>query len=243
MAIFDDDFLLNLPTDSLDAVYALLDRLDSVLVKISAGQAISDSDYEQLFEAYGLFIAFCESRDIQTSNLAMEDDLIRNVINLKNYISSLRREYAGKLRTRLENALTPDALQKGRDRFAALTGSLFCYTFEEADINAIQANLNELRDLISNASDLTEGHRRRLLKRIEQLQRELHKKVSDLDRFWGLVGDTGVVIRKLANDPKKVEKTLEIIRLITAIIWKTQTLAHGLPDSPPPVPMLPHSNL
>jgi hypothetical protein len=50
--------------------------------------------------------------------------------------------------------------------------------------------INELRDELSKESELDEAHKQRLLKRLEALQKELHKKVSDLDHFCGLLGDS-----------------------------------------------------
>lgn len=91
----------------------------------------------------------------------------------------------------------------------------------------MQVLLNQLRTLIADAKDLEEEHQQRLLRRLEKLQSEIHKKVSDVDRFWGLIGDAGVVLGKLGKDAKPI---VDRIREITEIVWQTQSRAEELPS-------------
>jgi len=84
-----------------------------------------------------------------------------------------------------------------------------------------------MRDLIAESSLFEEKHKRRLLKRLEQLQGELHKRQSDLDHFWGLLGDAGVALGKFGKEAKPfVDRVTEI----TNIIWRTQSKAEELPS-------------
>lgn len=82
--------------------------------------------------------------------------------------------------------------------------------------------------MINNAKGLEDDHKRRLLKRLEKLQSELHKRISDLDRFWGLIGDAGVMLRKLGNDAKPI---VDRITELANIIWRAQSRAEGLPEA------------
>ena len=105
------------------------------------------------------------------------------------------------------------------NRYDKLHENEFIYEFSEESIARIQTLVNELRDKI-NASNLFEDkHKQRLLKRLEKLQAEMHKKMSDVDRFWGLIGDAGVVTGKFGEDAKPfVDRIVEI----SQIVWKTQ---------------------
>ena len=108
--------------------------------------------------------------------------------------------------------------------------SLFHCEFSEGDFKNIQKLLNQLRTLISKSKDLEENHKYRLLKRLEKLQSELHKKVSDLDRFWGFFIDASIVIGQMGENAKPM---IEVIRKIVKIIWPTQTRAYELPSDLP----------
>lgn len=103
----------------------------------------------------------------------------------------------------------------------------FAYEFSKSDLDRVQVLINEIRTHISESQSLEENHRLRLLKRLEKLQSELHKRVSDLDRFWGLVGDAGVVLKKLGKDAKPI---VDRVREIAEITWKTQAKSENLPS-------------
>jgi hypothetical protein len=114
-----------------------------------------------------------------------------------------------------------------RTRFRNSLGSGFAFEFSQGDFDRVQELLNQLRALISAAASFDEEHRQRLLRRLEKLQSELHKKISDLDRLWGLIGDAGVVLGKLGNDAKPI---VDRIREITEIVWQTQSRTEELPS-------------
>ena len=70
-------------------------------------------------------------------------------------------------------------------------------------------------------------HKERLLKKLEALQQELHKKVSSLDKLWGLIGEAGVALGKFGKDAKPF---VDRIREIAQITWRTQARAEELPS-------------
>lgn len=103
----------------------------------------------------------------------------------------------------------------------------FKYEFSQGDLEKVQALINELRQEVGTSTNLEDGHKARLLKRLEALQSELHKKISDLDKFWGLIGDASVVMAKIGNDAKPI---VDRVREIADIVWRTQTRAEELPS-------------
>ena len=113
----------------------------------------------------------------------------------------------------------------------------FCYEFSQGDLERVQALINQLRELVASCGELEQEHRQRLLSRLESLQSELHKKLSDLDRFWGLIGDASVVLAKIGNNAKPI---VDRVREITDIIWQTQSRTEELPSGTKP-PLLEHS--
>ncbi|MEQ9943296.1 hypothetical protein ABRP58_14800 [Pectobacterium aroidearum] len=104
----------------------------------------------------------------------------------------------------------------------------FFYEFTDGDLKRIRLIINELRECISDSELFEDNHRSRLLKRLEALQSEMHKKMGDIDRIWGLVGDAGVVIGKFGKDAKPF---VDRIKELSQIAWKTQARAEELPSS------------
>ena len=71
-------------------------------------------------------------------------------------------------------------------------------------------------------------HKSRVLHKLEMLQRELHRRMSSLDRLWGLIGEAGVVLGKLGTDAKPF---VDRVREIAEITWAAQARAEELPSS------------
>jgi hypothetical protein len=115
-------------------------------------------------------------------------------------------------------------------KYQAKFGNVFAYEFSEGDLEKIQSLINDLRQSISVSDLFEDEHKRRLLARLEKIQAELHKKMADLDRFWGLVGDAGVVIGKFGRDAKPF---VDRIKEISDIVWRTQSRAEELPSDSP----------
>ena len=113
-----------------------------------------------------------------------------------------------------------------RQKYSNLLSKRPAYEFTEGDIEQIQEHVNQLRKLLQAATDLDEGHRARMLKRLEAFQAELHKKMSDLSKFFGFMGDMGVAMRKLGQDAKPiVDRYEQIIRAG----WQAEARSAGLP--------------
>lgn len=116
-------------------------------------------------------------------------------------------------------------MENHKEKYLIHFGQSFAYEFPEEGLDRIQILINELRDLISDSNTIDENHKLRLLKRLENLQLELHKRVSNLDRFWGFVGDAGVVLGKFGNDVKPI---VDRIREMLGIVWRTQAKSEEL---------------
>lgn len=104
----------------------------------------------------------------------------------------------------------------------------FYFEFSDGDLKRIQQIINELRTQVTDSDLFDADHKRRLLRRLEALQSEIHKKMSDVDRIWGLVGDAGIALGKFGRDAKPI---VDRIRELTQIAWRTQARTEELPSS------------
>jgi hypothetical protein len=153
-----------------------------------------------------------------------------NADNLKGFI-----QYVAFVREAIQSLIDDEIGSNKRNQFLSAIDNKkkildkgFFYEFTDGDLKRIQQIINELRDKISESSLFEEDHRRRLLRRLESLQSEVHKKMSDIDRIWGLVGDAGVAIGKFGKDAKPF---VDRIKELSQIAWKTQARAEQLPSS------------
>ncbi|WP_051604070.1 hypothetical protein [Methylobacter tundripaludum] len=219
--LFTDEFVDSLKDDPIKGSLEIF----KVAAELQNKTIWNELDHEKLIEVCALLTELIESElliaDLEyfelTGNIHQDCTTMRDFMNR---LHLLCREQA-----------TSIAFQSKRSKFKATLGTSFCYEFSQGDMNRVQLLVNQIRDLISSSENLEADHQRRLLMRLEKLQSELHKRMPDLDRFWGLIGDAGVVLGKLGTDAKPV---VDRVKEIADIVWQTQSRAEELPSGTNP---------
>lgn len=223
--LFDEAFIQSVSDEPISGIVKIIDLVRSHLDL--DGQGWTQEDFDVLLEGYGLVLTVIENFGIEISinTLELSGELQNDTSQLNEFMVDIRKEFqvqASKLR-----------LSYIKNHFSGTLGRAFAYEFSKGDLDRIQLLINELRDQIAKSPLIEADHKRRLIKRLETLQKELHKRMSDVDRFWGLVGDAGVVLGKLGKDAKPI---VDRIREIADIVWRTQARSEELPsDSPTPL--------
>ena len=213
---YDDEFVLSLPEDAEQAILIVLNK---ILAAETQTRTIPD-----VLEARDLLLVLTEQRLIGSEMNVYHDALQTD--NPEKIFDAIMM-----FRSKLLQKKTEETTAKRKNRFVVLLGMSFGYSLSEADLTRIQILVNELRDLITANERFEEDHKRRVLERLETLQRELHRRISNLDRFYGLIGDAGVLLGKFGHDAKPfVDRIGEIVQ----IVWRSQANAEQLPASAKP---------
>lgn len=201
------------------------DIIDKVHAALDTGQGWSDSDYSVMLEFFAFTLELRASKVIE---IPFPNFSISGLVDQD---SSRIFEYLGALKKHIGGLKTQATLERLRENMRLGLGTQFAYEFTDGDLKRVNELVSELRELIAASSVLPPDHRDRLLKRLERFQSELHKRMGDLDKFFGLVGDFGVVLYKFGNDLKPM---VDRAREIVAIGWRTQSAAEQLPSNLPP---------
>lgn len=198
-----------------------------ILERLEDAREWSTDDYDILLEGYALISSLEQGGKLA---LGTFDPVIgRDAGDSCNNIYAFLRD----VRAELVEQANAHKLESLKAYFANTIVHGFHYEFTDGDIKRVQQLLNELRDLIAENSEIEPDHKRRLLKRLEQMQSELHKEVSDLDRYYGLAIEAGVLMKKLGENAKPI---VDRIKEVTNISWITQARAENLPSgSEPPL--------
>lgn len=205
--LYEDDFVISLPSDVDEAMQKVL---NVILTRTPT--------FEEAYETRDLILTLAEAHGKFSFSLSMD--------NQATLLEEFRELY-DKISFRLQERRSIEH----KNRFAALVGARFHYELSEADVQRIQQLLNELRDMISGSSSFVEDHKQRILRRLERLQGEIHKRLADLDKFYGIIGDAGVLLGKFGRDAKPFT---DRIREIVEIVWRAQANAEQLPTSARP---------
>ncbi len=229
---------MNLPNDLIEfatsePLAGVLRIIEHVQHSMSVDTQGFDSDDQSL-----LLEAFALVSSLSAANLISVDVYEPEVSGNTNSVCTVILQYFNAIQSDLETQATALKLESLKRKFTAVITGGFGYEFTDGDIKRVQALINELRELLAADSSLDENHKKRLLLRLEALQKELHKKISNLNSFYSLLGDAGVVLGKLGTDAKPF---IDRIREIVQIGWKAQARAEELPSSAEN-PMLGHDD-
>ena len=226
--LFDEDFIISIDSNPVGAIVDACNITFQRLDEIGEHQGWDNNDQEFLLEASALIETIIDSNQLH-SNYELPLELPGDVQSVCNALN----QYIRNVNSEFQSRATELKLESYKNRYKTALKSTFAYEFSQGDLDRVQHLINELRNHISEITNLEPDHKRRLLQRLESLQSELHKRVSDLDRFWGMVGDAGVVLGKLGEDAKPI---VDRVKEISEIIWRTQARTEELPsDSPSPL--------
>jgi hypothetical protein len=224
--MFDDEFIDNLPDNPEDAAYRMCEKFREVDSSISSDKEIDC--YSEYYEAFGAMEEFIKMVGISIEIPLLAVDKKQNILIIRQFYRVIFQE----LETRALNLKVTNT----RDKFKLRFGSVFLYQFSDGDLKRIQELINELRNLSTDSEIFDARHKERILKKLESLQMELHKKMSSLDKLWGLIGEAGVALGKFGKDAKPF---VDRVREIAQITWRTQARAEELPSGTT-LPLLSH---
>lgn len=220
--LVSEEALAAAKTDPISAIVQICEAISRHLEETAdQGNEWTRKDYDLLIEAYAFIESLIDAGLLEPLSppLALGGTMADDCRNINGFLKD-----TGNL---LEAESRRLKLQTFKNRFNMELGTKFFYEFSQGDVDRIQILVNELRENISKSAHFEKDHQQRLLARLEKLQSEIHKKMSDIDKFWGLVGDAGVVLGKLGKDAKPI---VDRVKEIADIVWRTQSRAEELPS-------------
>ncbi|MCK5581799.1 MAG: hypothetical protein KAJ18_11070 [Candidatus Omnitrophica bacterium] len=218
--MFSEEFIEGLPQDSLDAQQSICKAFEDF------NKSLGDDRLPQL-DSYLAALAFAQvyvdvhSVGMQVPNVDHADPAIRKIVNVTNFFNKWKISVDGEIRINQQTNI----FEAAKDRYASMFGKGVFYEFSDDDFKRVQALLNHLRDLLVNSKDFEAEHRGRLLKRLEALQAELHKKMSNFDKLWGFIIDSGIAFNKFWKNGKPF---IDDVKEIMQIVCETQARAENV---------------
>lgn len=181
--MFPSELIQNLPENKWHALRILLDKWDT------AKQSGSISSQEILF-GYRVVRHILGNESIVGQLSDPKDpeagNFRSNVDNDFSKILSLVNQQIGQM-----------TVEDIDEQVETILKSRRLYEFHEDELKEVQARINELRTALTALSEISEDHRQRMLSRLEALQRELHKRMSTLDKFLGFFWDVALTTRQI----------------------------------------------
>lgn len=220
--MFDEDFIKQLAADKLVAGSKICERFWELDEQLRSDTARVRS-YEKYLEAFAFAEVFVDANSLELDVPRLDQEYAPET-NLRAI-----RAFFGQWRTNVEKEMAvrkrTTTYETAKQRYAQMFGKGVMYEFSDDDFSKVQNLLNRLRELLKKSTDFEEEHRVRLLKKLEALQVELHKKMSDFDKFWGFFIDSGIALRKFWEN---VEPFRDDVKEIMRIVCRTQAKAENV---------------
>ena len=215
--MISDKFISNIPKDFVEGVKYITESFSAFHQQLPEDDEVSY--YLSYIEYWSLLSSYLTSNGYTFESIELAQSKKSDIKNIAGFFNTISSEF--------EQKYTNQLITTSKEKYDLLFGNVFLYEFSDGDIKIIQNLINELRDIVTSSELFSAEHKERILRKLEKMQSELHKKVSNLDRFWGLIGDAGVVIGKFGNDAKPI---VDRIKEIADIVWRTQARSEELPS-------------
>lgn len=219
--IYSDEFLDSLPTNTVEAGKLMCKYYYDFEGSLDINSNIDDYyfDFIDAFVAIQEFV-FANNMLTEGARTKLTESRSENINIVRQFVKSISE--------RLNNLEGLNVLESARIKYKTHFANSFSYKFTDGDLKRIQTLINNLRDSINESPLFEDNHKTRLLGRLENLQKELHKKMSNIDVIYGFMGDAGVVLGKFGENAKPF---IDMINEIIKIAWRTQATAEELPSS------------
>jgi len=231
--MLDESIIDNAPSDPVDAFFHYLEyfykfidnNCDTTYETNYAQITIANSDSEKTL---GMAIDFYALLNAQVEECGIEYNLDDpNPSGDPDSIIDNIYDRIVKMKKAVEERARNQKLIQSRDKFRSKI-SKQSYKFNDNEHKQLQDILNDMRQIIVDGEFLAEEHKRRVLNKLEKLQEELHKSVSDLSVLYGRIVEASEVVGKVGrNIDPFTNRAKEFIR----ILQKKQDETEGLPES------------
>jgi hypothetical protein len=222
-AFFPARTLGNLPADNFEALGVLCGEFE----RFDGHARQLPEHHNDYVEALSILKAFVVSRDAKTEPFPeLGPQRHQNVSCVKSYFGQVGQM----VRAELSRRHARGYFDSKTEDYLSLFSRVSVYEFSEVNFKRMLDLVEELRGLITDSSLITDEHKRRLLRRLEAMKGELYQKTSDIDRFWGFLGEAGVAMRKYGEDLAPIsQRVLELGGIVVGVIFQKEGI-RALPE-------------
>lgn len=222
-AFFPVKTLTHLPADNLEALAALCTEFE----RFDGHARQMPEHHDDYVEALGILRGFAMAREAKLEPLPeIGPQRHQNVSNVAAYFGRLRAS----VRAELTGRHARGYFETKSEEYLSLFARASNYEFAEPDFQRVQRLMDELRELFRGSTLIGEDQKRRLLRRLEAMRAEVHRKTNDIDRFWGFMGEAGIAMRKFGDDLAPIsDRVLELGEIVIGVIFAKEGI-RALPE-------------
>jgi hypothetical protein len=222
-AFFPARTLATLPADNTEALAALCTEFE----RFDGHARELPEHHDDYVEALGILKAFSGARDAKLQPLPeLGSQRHQNIDNIKAYFNQLR----DLVRAELSSRHAKGYFESKTEQYLSLFARMAAYEFSETDMKRVMELANEIRDLVLGSHLMADEQKKRLVRKLDAMRSEVHRKTSDIDRFWGFLGEASLAMRKFGEDFKPIsDRVLELAQIVIGVIFSKEGVT-ALPE-------------
>ncbi len=229
MAI-DRTFIENLPVNPLLAETKIIDRFYKILEE-SNKTANRDKFYEDFLDLFSFYQVYAAKHSLNILFPPLTNDKKINTGIIINFFENRQKE----IEEELEDYISFKKLEEKKVTFESMLSEGITYYLNDRDLNTLYRKLDSIIDSITENFDIKRNLKTRLINLLGILKRDLKPTMPNFDKFWALVGYTGLLYGLYEE---KVMKIIDKIKDVLNYIWKIQATTEGLPTTNPVITIL-----
>ena len=133
---------------------------------------------------------------------------------------------------KFRHTLSQEASDSYAQQYEAIVGTGFCYAFEDEPLANIRKKVDELEKLV-NSAELDAWLKKRILRRLAQLKKDLQARMSSLDVVFGVWAEINLLLKGTDDATKNIQETA---KTLTKYVFVSALVIVG---GNSPVPLLP----
>ena len=216
--MFEDQFINRLPDDPTIAVIVICKEF----LAFHAANETAFLHYKGYIEALGFIQVYAEANNLEMSFPQIDEKREQNIVRIEKFFLETCRTY--------ESKYQQANLEDIKKKFASKLKSETVYTADDNEVITLKRQLITLRNEIEKNSPLDEDYKFRIIRKIDKILSISYKSMADLNPFWGLIGEKGIIAGKLRPEEKKIP---ELMKLVANTIWKIQLRSENMPANTP----------
>src|SRR5208282_583901 len=215
-AFFPARTLSNLPADNFEALAMLCGEFE----RFDGHARQLPEHHNDYVEALSILKAFTLARDARVESFPeIGPQRQQNIAQIKAHFGQVSQS----VRSELSKRHARGYFESKTEEYVSLFSKVSVYGFSDTELKRVHDLIEELRGLIRESPLITDEHKRRLLRRLEAMKAELYQKTSDIDRFWGFIGEAGIAMRKYGEDLAPIsQRVLELGGIVIGAIFQKE---------------------
>jgi len=206
-------FLQSLAVSPYHACNAVCETFFALHNPNSSSTISRKKDYHKYIELFVILQTLFKKNGIAFKEPDLKEDLDHNISLIVDFFLESRKS----IRKALDIQNTSELVEKFKSQYESNILDSFSYQFNEQQLKNTLELIIQLRKNIRAIRSIPAPHKFRILSSLERLQTVLHKNVPNMDRFWGFMFETRLVLKENTNDVKLV---IDLIQKLANIYYQ-----------------------